>query len=137
MVSPTAASARERENERVLLVGEGDFSFALALARRITARGARVLATSLESEDVIAQSRRGAANAAELAAMPGAEAKHGVDATTLTTHFERGSFDRVVFNFLTSRVRQRWIETARCSECFSREAKIAVRAERIRRRRAA
>ena len=97
MVSPTAASARAREKERVLLVGEGDFSFALALARRITARGARVLATSLESEDVIAQSWRGADNVAELAAMPGANIRHGVDATTLTTHFERGSFDRVVF----------------------------------------
>lgn len=124
VVSPTAASARAREKERVLLVGEGDFSFALALARRITARGARVLATSLESEDVIAQSWRGADNVAELAAMPGANIRHGVDATTLTTHFERGSFDRVVFNFPHVAGKAKMDRNRSLLGMFLREAKI-------------
>lgn len=124
VASPTVASARARENERVLLVGEGDFSFAVALARCITATGARVLATSLESEDVIAQSWRGADNVAALATTPGAGARHGVDATALTNYFEPGSFDRVVFNFPHIAGKARMDQNRALLGAFLREAKI-------------
>lgn len=99
------------ERARVLLVGEGDFSFARALVRVTSAAAGMVAretssmssvtitATSLESASVIRQAWRGASNVDALAAAPNVRVEHGVDATALLETFERGTFDRVCFMF--------------------------------------
>ena len=90
--------AHGSSTHRILVVGEGDFSFALALAR-CAPRGWEITATSLHSLEATETSWEGGANVEALRAMDGARVAHGVDATRLSTTFERGAFDRVCFNF--------------------------------------
>ena len=86
---------------RVLLVGEGDFSFTRALvnATSTSTSSVAITATSLESERAIRDAWRGAKNVDALARAPNVCVKHGVDATALLDTFDRGSFDRVCFMF--------------------------------------
>ncbi|KAF7816020.1 putative S-adenosyl-L-methionine-dependent methyltransferase [Senna tora] len=79
---------------RILLVGEGDFSFSLCLAN--------IVATSLDSKDSIGRnySFYGERNLMSLK-MYGCTIMHEVDAHTMTQHplLANQHFDRIIFNF--------------------------------------
>jgi 25S rRNA (uracil2634-N3)-methyltransferase len=91
----------------VLTVGDGDFSFSVALARL----GCRVTATSYESKSTILEVYRSVnidEHLAELHAL-GCEVVFGVDATNLSTSLPqrvvaKTKFQRVVWNFPCSAV---------------------------------
>ncbi|NXI12431.1 FDXA1 protein, partial [Irena cyanogastra] len=82
---------------RVLLLGEGNFSFAAALCG---AQGTHVVATCYESEEEAA-GRGGAARSIRRLRDSGAEVVFSVDCTKLKEHFLPGEreFDRIYFNF--------------------------------------
>ncbi|XP_055675386.1 ferredoxin-fold anticodon-binding domain-containing protein 1 [Falco peregrinus] len=82
---------------RVLLLGEGNFSFAAALCG---AAGTRVVATCYESAEEAA-GRRGAAGCTRRLRESGAEVLFSVDCTKLTDYFspEKREFDCIYFNF--------------------------------------
>ncbi|KAK4439659.1 hypothetical protein Salat_0300800 [Sesamum alatum] len=85
---------------RILLVGEGDFSFSTCLA---TAFGLafNIIATSLDSREFLEKHYRNAPfNIAELR-IRGCKVMHGIDATKMATHELLGhlTFDRIIFNF--------------------------------------
>ncbi|NXP49363.1 FDXA1 protein, partial [Heliornis fulica] len=82
---------------RVLLLGEGNFSFAASLCGTA---GTYVVATCYESEEEV--SRRGrAAESIRLLRERGAEVVFSVDCAKLKDHFlsEKGEFDCIYFNF--------------------------------------
>ncbi|NXO24141.1 FDXA1 protein, partial [Cisticola juncidis] len=82
---------------RVLLLGEGNFSFSAALSG---APGTHVVATCYESEQE-AGGRGGAARSIRRLRDSGAEVVFSVDCTKLKEHFLLGNreFDRIYFNF--------------------------------------
>nr|XP_051192266.1 uncharacterized protein LOC127305776 isoform X3 [Lolium perenne] len=86
--------------QSILIVGDGDFSFSLALATAFGS-GQNLVATSLDSYGALT-SKYGKAesNVTELKRL-GATVLHGVDAKTmkLHPHLEMRQFDRIVFNF--------------------------------------
>lgn len=84
----------------ILLVGEGDFSFSLSLAKSFGS-ASNIVATSLDRYgDVVSRYAGGKSNLSELASL-GATLLHGVDVTKMRFHKSlRGrKFDRIVFNF--------------------------------------
>ncbi|KAL3623864.1 hypothetical protein CASFOL_032680 [Castilleja foliolosa] len=86
---------------RILLVGEGDFSFALCLA---TAFGdaSNIVATSLDSQEMLRSKYFGSAIAnIGILKDKGCTVLHGVDANTMSQHpyLKHMKFDRIVFNF--------------------------------------
>jgi hypothetical protein len=96
------ANAAVVEPRRVLIVGDGDLSYSLALQRafgEIIQLTATVLPTA---EELVATYTNAAANAAELQGC-GAAVQYGVDATALTTAELRmdasGLYDDVAFNY--------------------------------------
>ncbi|WCJ19457.1 hypothetical protein M5689_001749 [Euphorbia peplus] len=86
---------------KILLVGEGDFSFTVSLA---TAFGSasNIVATSLDYKDQVKKKySKGEMNLNVLKEM-GCTIIHGVDAHNMSYHrglVRRGPFDRIVFNF--------------------------------------
>jgi hypothetical protein len=84
-------------NQKVLFVGEGNFSFSLAMAKMSAQRPFSWTSTCFESAPV---SEIGASNTAELSEL-GIRVCFGVDATNLEKYFsdECDLFDRVVFMF--------------------------------------
>ncbi|KAH9312857.1 hypothetical protein KI387_027892 [Taxus chinensis] len=85
---------------RILLVGEGDFSFSSALA---TAFGCaeNIVATSLDTRETVLGFYKSAANSIWNLLSRGACVLHGVDATRMDqlVILSGTMFDRVVFNF--------------------------------------
>ena len=93
-----ARLAAYSSSHRILLVGEGDLSFAAALAA--LCGGANITASTLDTADELeakypaVQERLAALRAA------GATIAPGVDATTMASHAAIGPpYDRVVYNF--------------------------------------
>ncbi|KAK3238065.1 hypothetical protein CYMTET_51899 [Cymbomonas tetramitiformis] len=87
----------------VLLLGEGNFSFAAALCKLRSYRGAGILATSPQPPEQDCQRHL------ELLRRCGAEVRHDVDATALSTAILPSNdrrFDFVVFNFPHTGARQ-------------------------------
>ncbi|XP_048129394.1 uncharacterized protein At4g26485-like [Rhodamnia argentea] len=86
---------------RILLVGEGDFSFAACLARTFSAT-VNMVATSLDSRDMIKKRYATSAidNLEEIEGF-GGTVLHEVDARTMSKHpiLKHKSFDRIVYNF--------------------------------------
>ena len=86
---------------RVLLLGEGDFSFGAALATLWGGQCEQLVATTLESEaSVLAEGE--AADNVEMIRAGGGRVLFGIDATSLCTSAPlavKRRFDRVVFNF--------------------------------------
>ncbi|NWX53126.1 FDXA1 protein, partial [Steatornis caripensis] len=82
---------------RVLLLGEGNFSFAASLCR---AAGTHVVATCYESEEEVSGRGR-AAESIRLLRETGAEVVFSVDCTKLRDYFlpEERQFDCIYFNF--------------------------------------
>ncbi|CAL0309154.1 unnamed protein product [Lupinus luteus] len=87
-------------NHKILLVGEGDFSFSLSLA---TAFGTahNLVATSIDSQENIGKKySNGISNVRELEEK-GCLVLYGVDAKEMSSHFflKTQRFDRIVYNF--------------------------------------
>jgi 25S rRNA (uracil2634-N3)-methyltransferase len=93
---------------RLLTVGDGNFSFSLALARVFAlakTRRVELVVTSHESRaSVVETYPDGEAILQELATMDHVSVHHGVDATDATQMTSLGTFDRVLWNFPCVRV---------------------------------
>ncbi|XP_050279473.1 uncharacterized protein LOC126720739 isoform X3 [Quercus robur] len=87
-------------NHQILLVGEGDFSFSLSLARSFGS-ASNILASSLDPYDVLIKIYKEAKLNLENLEKLGASLLHGVDATKMKLHSELRwrKFDRIIFNF--------------------------------------
>jgi hypothetical protein len=105
------------DSTRLLLLGEGDFSFALQLASQLSSRACAadtrsyvIVATSFDDAATVrALYAHAAANIGRLLAL-GVEVLHGVDATDVAASLQQArrsgkssltctTFDRVIFNF--------------------------------------
>ncbi|KAA3486950.1 methyltransferase small domain protein [Gossypium australe] len=87
-------------SQRMLLVGEGDFSFSASLARAFGS-AANMIATSLDSRGFLFRNyKKAIANIHELR-VRGCIVLHGIDATEIANHCYLGAFkfDRIIFNF--------------------------------------
>ncbi|TKY47074.1 hypothetical protein E2542_SST29129 [Spatholobus suberectus] len=87
-------------DHQILLVGEGDFSFSLSLAKSFGS-AANIVSSSLNSyDDVIKMYKHAKSNLDDLHKL-GACLLHGVDATKMELHpdLKMRRFDRVIFNF--------------------------------------
>lgn len=104
---PPAPTIPFSPNDRILLVGEGDFSFARSLLE--THGCASLIATSFDKQSAL-QSKypQSTSNVRALEEEEGCQVLFGVDATKLGRSGEldgggkevrKGNFDRVVFNF--------------------------------------
>ncbi|EAZ45128.1 hypothetical protein OsJ_29765 [Oryza sativa Japonica Group] len=111
-VNAIAAAEREEDDEGVkwlkhysslqsiLTVGDGDFSFSLALATAFGS-GDNLVATSLDTiEDLRGKYSKAESNIMELKRM-GATVLHGIDAKRMKDHtnLKLRRFDRIIFNF--------------------------------------
>ncbi|MEQ1790562.1 MAG: class I SAM-dependent methyltransferase [Rickettsiales bacterium] len=81
---------------RTLLVGEGNFSFALNLAKKPQISANKLVATTFETENNL--SEEALANVAKLK-ITGAMVLYGVDATKLHSVFGSWLFDNIIFQF--------------------------------------
>ncbi|KAF3451911.1 hypothetical protein FNV43_RR08007 [Rhamnella rubrinervis] len=121
---------------RILLVGEGDFSFSLSLARRFgSARN--MVATSLDTqEDIATKYSNGIKNVRELE-LRGCIVLFGVDAKQMSQHYFLSTqrFQRIVYNF--PHVGFRYREGSYCQiqsnkrlvKSFLKNAKVLLRKE--------
>ncbi|KAH7860797.1 hypothetical protein Vadar_018105 [Vaccinium darrowii] len=87
-------------SHQILLVGEGDFSFSLSLARSFGS-ASNILATSLDSYDELIKKYKQVKWNLKKLALLGASILHGVDATKMEHHtdLKMRKFDRIIFNF--------------------------------------
>ncbi|KAL8462088.1 hypothetical protein ACS0TY_032436 [Phlomoides rotata] len=87
-------------NQDILVVGEGDFSFAASLATAFR-DASNMVATSLDSQEMLGIKHPTAAHNLALLQQTGCTVMHGVDACTMSKRrfFKRTKFDRIVFNF--------------------------------------
>ncbi|WCJ19461.1 hypothetical protein M5689_001753 [Euphorbia peplus] len=85
--------------QKILLVGEGDFSFSVSLANAFGS-ASNMVATSLDSEDDVKQKYSKGETKLKILSEMGCTIIHGVDAHTMSYHlFLYSPFDRIVFNF--------------------------------------
>ncbi|NXY24207.1 FDXA1 protein, partial [Atrichornis clamosus] len=105
---------------RVLLLGEGNFSFSASLCG---ARGTHVVATSYESEEE-ASGRGGAARSIRRLRESGAEVVFSVDCTKLKDYFLPGQreFDCIYFNFPHCGRKAGVVKNRELLACFFRSA---------------
>lgn len=94
----SADDLRPADGFKILLLGEGDFSFALSLAEQIGGKG--IVATSYDSKREVKQKYSRAASNLEQLSKEGAEIEYEVNAKdlrgTLTT---AGKYQYIIFNF--------------------------------------
>ncbi len=80
----------------VLLVGEGNLSFAKTLLKMPAAHITHMIATTFESEKNLPD---GATKNVQIIKCNGAQIMHNVDATHLEKHFRSKKFDTIIFQF--------------------------------------
>ncbi|XXG55267.1 hypothetical protein AAC387_Pa03g2970 [Persea americana] len=85
---------------QILLVGEGDFSFSLCLAKAFGS-ASNLVTTSLDNYDVVTKKYIQAESNIQNLVKLGATVLHGVDATKMKLHTDLSmrKFDRIIFNF--------------------------------------
>jgi len=94
----------EMKCPKILLVGEGDFSYATALARHFR-READITATSLDTQEILEKAYDTFAKNKETLLEHGVHLHHGIDATKLEEYFsgttdgDKPMFNRIVFMF--------------------------------------
>lgn len=81
---------------RTLLVGEGNLSFALTLAKHPSINARKIIASTFEGNNNL--SEEALANAEKLKTL-GTLALHNVDATKLSSAFGSWKFDTIIFQF--------------------------------------
>lgn len=79
-----------------LCVGEGNFSFALSIAKRAKPKQSQFCATSLEPMSLMSHQTKKNIRALE---QLGGQIKTGIDATRLSQYFSGKKFDLIVFQF--------------------------------------
>jgi 25S rRNA (uracil2634-N3)-methyltransferase len=87
-------------SQRILLVGEGDFSFSLSLAKAFSS-ARNMVSTSIDTQqDLFKKYSNGVGNVRDLEEK-GCVVLHGVDATKMSQHYflTTQRFDRIVYNF--------------------------------------
>ncbi|XP_059662343.1 uncharacterized protein LOC132308314 [Cornus florida] len=87
-------------HQKILLVGEGDFSFSACLAVAFGSAN-NMIATSLNSQGFLRENYRNSRSNIEKLRSRGCKVMHGVDATEMANHLllEGMKFDRIIFNF--------------------------------------
>ncbi|CAN0863468.1 Uncharacterized protein At4g26485 [Linum grandiflorum] len=87
-------------NQRILLVGEGDFSFSSCLALAFGS-AINITATSLNTKEFLRKNYSSAMANIEAIKTRGGLVMHGVDATKMAKHgsLKGMKFDRIIFNF--------------------------------------
>ncbi|CAM8880130.1 unnamed protein product [Rhodiola kirilowii] len=87
-------------SQKILLVGEGDFSFSACLAKAFGS-AENIVATSLNSEAYLRRHYRNAMNNISQLRMRGCKVFHGVDATDVKNHkmIKGFRFDQIIYNF--------------------------------------
>ena len=95
------ADVKYDQNQRILLLGEANFSFAAALCKGFgNGNCSNLMATSLEPDDrLFSIFGQGVRQNLARVKKAGAVVEHGIDALHLTRLFQPNSFDRIVFNF--------------------------------------
>ncbi|XP_048324987.1 uncharacterized protein At4g26485 isoform X1 [Ziziphus jujuba] len=90
----------EKQQHKILLVGEGDFSFSASLASS-SPSASNVVATSLDSRDFLYRNYQNAMENINELRRKGCTIMHGIDATEMAKHdaLSRMLFDRIIFNF--------------------------------------
>ncbi|XP_022717875.1 uncharacterized protein At4g26485-like [Durio zibethinus] len=85
---------------KILLVGEGDFSFSASLAKAFGS-ATNMVATSLDSRGFLFRNYKKAMSNIHELRTRGCRILHGVDATEMANHYSLGGikFDRVIYNF--------------------------------------
>jgi hypothetical protein len=90
-------------DQKILVVGDGDFSFSHGLVKHRGGQGAGLTLTSYDSAPQVLGKYKTAKDNLVKAKAAGATVLHGVDATNLAKTFgagdDTGKFDRIVFNF--------------------------------------
>ncbi len=81
---------------KTLLVGEGNFSFALSLARKQSINPASITATTFENASEVSDETKDNAKKLQLL---GAEVLHGINANRIADIFSGISFKTIVFQF--------------------------------------
>ncbi|KAL6999083.1 25S rRNA (uracil2634-N3)-methyltransferase [Sarracenia purpurea var. burkii] len=86
--------------QKILLVGEGDFSFSASLAVAFGSAH-NMIATSLNSQGFLSSNYKSAMSNIQILRSRGAKVMHDVDATQMANSFlfQGMTFDRIVFNF--------------------------------------
>ncbi|KAF6153860.1 hypothetical protein GIB67_001093 [Kingdonia uniflora] len=87
-------------SQKILTVGDGDFSFSACLAKAFVT-ASNLVATSLDSSGFLYKNYPNAESNIREISSRGETVKHAVDATTKADDYILGSmkFDRIVFNF--------------------------------------
>ncbi|KAK9049055.1 hypothetical protein SSX86_031978 [Deinandra increscens subsp. villosa] len=87
-------------DDQILLVGEGDFSFSASLAR-VFGSADNIVATSLDSYDLVIKKYKMAQANLQILYNYGAQLLHEVDATRMKLHTDLHlrKFDRIIYNF--------------------------------------
>jgi len=89
-------------SQNILVLGDGNFTFSLALVRQLGGEKVDFTCTSIQSENEMAAVYPGIEKTLDaLKNIPGVEVMHCVDATNLKASFTPGSrmWDRIIFNF--------------------------------------
>ena len=94
-------SSLSKGNQKVLVVGDGNFSFSLSLAllRDEVGLDAQLVLTSFDSKDILVQDELTGLNLKRLQACKNVEILHNIDATKLSEYFIDRTFSRIIFNF--------------------------------------
>jgi Domain of unknown function (DUF2431) len=121
----------------ILVVGEGDFSFCVSLARMNKIRGcSRITATSLDPlEEVSRKYRRGQRNMQLLKAEDRVDVYNRVDAANIGQIFDAAQFDSIVWNFPYPETNKKVASPEDCAplirdflmsslDCLSKEGRI-------------
>ncbi|KAK4483521.1 hypothetical protein RD792_010718 [Penstemon davidsonii] len=85
---------------KILLVGEGDFSFSACLALAF-GRASNMIATSLDSKNFLKKNYKNARSNIRELSIRDCVVMHGIDATDMWNHDWLGEmrFDRIIYNF--------------------------------------
>lgn len=86
--------------DKLLLVGEGNFSFAKSLAENYLMEGAEnMTATCYDSEEVLYEKYQEAKENVELIRELGATVMFNVDATHFSKEIRKNKYTKIIFNF--------------------------------------
>lgn len=85
-------------SQKILLVGEGDFSFSASLAKSFSS-ATNVVATSLDSREFLSKNYKRALRNISKLIERGGTVLHGVDCTKMEDMFRSMIFDRIIYNF--------------------------------------
>jgi len=117
---PRSLSYQSVKGGQLLVVGDGDFSFAKGLVKHLGGDGDGLVLTSYDSLKAVAYKYNTAKGNIDACQKAGAEVMHGVDATKLKQAFPSRKFDRIIFNFPHSGEQRVHVNRALLHDFFDR-----------------